>query len=166
MQLAQAARQEDAPVAGIAPYKGLLFFDETDADLFFGRVSLTARLADRVTALALDSATRILAVVGASGSGKSSLVRAGLAVTLKQRGWATHIMTPTAAPLSRLEAQLNPNHAHANAAHVLLLVDQFEETFTLCHDEATRVAFIDKLLTLATPPRLPLPQRSATLGGG
>ena len=108
LALAQSARQEDAPVPGIAPYKGLLFFDESDADLFFGREALTARLADRVTALALDPATRILAVVGASGSGKSSLVRAGLAVTLKQRGWATHIMTPTAAPLSRLEAQLDP----------------------------------------------------------
>jgi WD40 repeat protein/transcriptional regulator with XRE-family HTH domain len=153
LALAQSARQEDAPLPGIAPYKGLLFFDEPDADLFFGRECLTARLADRVTALALDSATRMLAVVGASGSGKSSLVRAGLAVTLKRRGWTTHIMTPTAAPLSSLEAQLYPTQAHAGAevAPVLLLVDQFEEVFTLCRDEATRVAFIDKLLALSQP---------------
>src|SRR4051812_41791918 len=45
---AQSARQEDAPTPGIAPYKGLLFFDEADAGLFFGRESLTARLAERV----------------------------------------------------------------------------------------------------------------------
>ncbi len=153
---AQSARQEDAPAPGVAPYKGLLFFDEADADLFYGRESLTARLGDRVTSLALDSTTRLLAVVGASGSGKSSLVRAGLAVMLKQRGWATHILTPTAAPLSRLEAQLNASHAQGNTAHLLLLVDQFEETFTLCHEEATRLAFIDKLLALATPPEHPL----------
>ncbi len=78
--LGRAARQEDAPLAGMAPYKGLLFFDETDAALFFGRETLTAQLADRVTNLATEAALRFLAVVGASGSGKSSLVRAGLAV--------------------------------------------------------------------------------------
>ena len=161
LALAQSARQEDAPATGIAPYKGLLFFDEPDADLFFGRETLTARLVDRVTALALDSTTRILAIVGASGSGKSSLVRAGLAVMLKQQGWATHIFTPTAAPLSQLEAHLNPTHAPTNAAHVLVLVDQFEETFTLCNEEATRVAFIDKLLALAAPP-----PSLGRLGGG
>ena len=117
LSLAQSARQEDAPLPGVAPYKGLLFFDETDADLFFGRESLTAHLVDRVTALAQDAGSRILAVVGASGSGKSSLVRAGLAVALKRAGWTAHIMTPTAAPLSRLEAELQPQlHARSTLA--------------------------------------------------
>src|SRR6476660_5733781 len=83
LELAQSARQEDAPVPGVAPYKGLLFFDESDADLFFGREALTARLAEHVMDLAMDSSSRFLAVVGASGSGKSSLMRAGLAVVLK-----------------------------------------------------------------------------------
>ncbi len=80
LKLAKAARQEDAPAPGFAPYKGLLFFDQADSDLFFGREALTAHLADRVTDLAIDASSRFLAVVGASGSGKSSLVRAGLAV--------------------------------------------------------------------------------------
>ena len=161
LTLAQSARQEDAPLPGVAPYKGLLYFDETDADLFFGRESLTAHLVDWVTALAQASGTRILAVVGASGSGKSSLVRAGLAVALKRAGWTTHIMTPTAAPLSRLEAELNlqfhpqlqpgQSQAGAGGTPVLLLVDQFEEVFTLCHDEATRAAFVDQLLALSDP---------------
>ncbi len=155
LALAQSARQEDAPLPGIAPYKGLLFFDETDADLFFGRASLTAHLVDRVTALAQEPSSRILAIVGASGSGKSSLVRAGLAVALKRAGWTPHIMTPTAAPLAALEAELQPplhpgqTAAPAGGAPVLLLVDQFEEVFTLCHDEATRAAFIDRLLALS-----------------
>src|SRR5262245_55349827 len=48
LELAQSARQEDAPAPGFAPYKGLLFFDELDADLFFGREALTARLAEHV----------------------------------------------------------------------------------------------------------------------
>ena len=154
LALAQSARQEDAPLPGVAPYKGLLYFDETDTDLFFGREVLTTHLADRVSALAEDSAAHMLAVVGASGSGKSSLVRAGLAVALKRRGWTAHIMTPTAEPLGRLEAELNPQlhagdaDASANGAPALLLVDQFEEVFTLCHNESTRVAFIDKLLAL------------------
>jgi len=156
LALAQAARQEDAPVAGIAPYKGLLFFEEADADLFFGREELIARLAERVVTLALGSSLRFLAVVGASGSGKSSLVRAGLAVALKPRGWTTSIFTPTAEPLTMLSTQVAGSHANANAAHRLFLVDQFEETFTLCHDEATRVAFIDKLLALSHPRALSL----------
>ena len=155
LALAQSARQEDAPLPGVAPYKGLLFFDETDADLFFGREDLTDHLVGRVTALTQDADPRILAVVGASGSGKSSLVCAGLAVALRRGGWTTHIMTPTAAPLSRLETELHPQFhpdrspSDAGGAPVLLLVDQFEEVFTLCHDEAARVAFIDRLLAMS-----------------
>src|SRR5512141_2835741 len=56
LDLAQAARQESAPAAGVAPYRGLLFFDESDADLFFGREALTQRLADRTTQLAMKGA--------------------------------------------------------------------------------------------------------------
>jgi len=70
LELAQSARQEDAPVPGFAPYKGLLFFDEVDADFFFGREALTSHLVKRVCDLALDSSSRFLAVVGASGSGR------------------------------------------------------------------------------------------------
>ena len=82
IELAQSARQEDAPTPGLAPYKGLLFFDESDSELFFGREALTAHLAD----LAMDGSTRLLTVVGASGSGKSSLLRAGLTVMLRYDG--------------------------------------------------------------------------------
>lgn len=154
LELARSARQEDAPAPGMAPYKGLLCFDEADTELFFGRESLTAHLADRVAALTMDTSTRLLAIVGASGSGKSSLVRAGLAVALKRSGWRVHAFTPGADPLKALEMQfdLDPLPAESEPDCVLLLVDQFEEVFTLCRDESIRVQFVEQLLELAQEP--------------
>jgi transcriptional regulator with XRE-family HTH domain len=151
LELAQSARQEDAPSPGVAPYKGLLFFDESDSDLFFGREALTSQLVGHVMDLAMDAATRFLAVVGASGSGKSSLVRAGLSVALKRVGWDTCVFTPTANPLRMLESNLHSARTKS-AERVLLLVDQFEEVFTLCHDEMERIAFIENLLSAARDP--------------
>ena len=82
------------------PYQGLAFFDVADADRFFGREALTAEL------VAYLKDHRFLAVVGASGSGKSSVVRAGVVTALRQSEaiqgsdkWATFIVTPTARPL-------------------------------------------------------------------
>jgi WD40 repeat protein/transcriptional regulator with XRE-family HTH domain len=151
LELAETARQEDAPTPGLAPYKGLLYFDETDYDLFFGREALTAQLVEHVMDLALDASTRLLAVVGASGSGKSSLVRAGLAVALKRAGWETCVFTPTVNPVRALEANLNTARTQG-AERLLVLVDQFEEVFTLCRDEMERIVFIEKLLSLAQDP--------------
>jgi WD40 repeat protein/transcriptional regulator with XRE-family HTH domain len=148
LELAESSRQEDAPAPGIPPYKGLLFFDETDSELFYGREVLTALLAEHVMDLAMDASTRFLAVVGASGSGKSSLVRAGLAVALKRVGWETVVFTPTVKPLRMLEASIN-TVLKGSAERVLIVVDQFEELFTLCHDEIERIAFIEKLLSVA-----------------
>ena len=148
LHLAQSARQEDAPIAGIPPYKGLLFFDQSDADLFFGRETLTAHLVTRTTDLAAVASSRFLTIVGASGSGKSSLMRAGLAVTLQRSGWEVHIFTPTANPVKMLTASYNSAHTKDGKQH-LILVDQFEETFTLCRDENERVEFIEKLLSIA-----------------
>ena len=153
LRLAQSARQEDVPAAGEAPYKGLLSFDLADSDLFFGREALTSTLADRVTDLAMDASTRFLAVVGASGSGKSSLVRAGLAVTLQRAGWEVHVFTPTASPLKMLAANHSPGFPGRDRLR-LLLVDQFEETFTLCRSERERTDFIERLLSIARDPLL------------
>ena len=148
LELAESARQEDAPAPGIPPYKGLLFFDEADSDLFFGREALTARLAEHVMDLTMDSSARFLTVVGASGSGKSSLVRAGLAVALKRAGWDVRVFTPTTNPLKMLTSNLSEIYTR-NPERVLILVDQFEEVFTLCRDEMERIGFIEKLLSLA-----------------
>ncbi len=148
IRLAQTARLEDAPAAGVAPYKGLLFFDQADAGLFFGREALTAHLAERVTDLARKASSRFLAVVGASGSGKSSLVRAGLAVALQRLGWEIHILTPTTNPMKMLAANDNLPGAQTDK-NCLILVDQFEETFTLCRDENERSEFIERLISIA-----------------
>jgi WD40 repeat protein/transcriptional regulator with XRE-family HTH domain len=149
LELAQSTRQEDAPVPGFAPYKGLLFFDEVDTEFFFGREALTSHLVDRVCDLARDSSSRFLAVVGASGSGKSSLVRAGLAAALKRKGWGVRSFTPGTNPVKALEVQLELHQEIAEFDQLLILVDQFEETFTLCHDDAERISFIERLLNLA-----------------
>ncbi|HEY5731513.1 MAG TPA: helix-turn-helix domain-containing protein, partial [Anaerolineales bacterium] len=152
LELAQSARQEDAPAEGLPPYRGLLFFDESNAELFFGREKLTAHIMDRVTDLVIDSHSRLLTVVGASGSGKSSLIRAGLAVALKQKGWDVIIFTPGDSPLRALEMLLEENQADGRSEPLLILVDQFEEIFTLCRDESERVEFIQRLLELASEP--------------
>src|SRR5215216_2263028 len=109
LELAANVRREDAPALGLCPYKGLNYFDEADADLFVGREELTARLIERVLSLG-SNGTRFLAVVGASGSGKSSLVRAGLVPALRWNknsiDWQIHVLTPTPHPLESLAANL------------------------------------------------------------
>ncbi|HEU0293828.1 MAG TPA: hypothetical protein VFR47_13895, partial [Anaerolineales bacterium] len=70
----------EAPTPGEAPFKGLQFFDVEDSELFFGREAVTAKLAHR-----LQDADFLSIIIGASGSGKSSLVRAGLVPVIKKR---------------------------------------------------------------------------------
>jgi class 3 adenylate cyclase/WD40 repeat protein len=108
-----------------SPYKGLAAFGVEDHELFFGRDSLVAALIERL------ERTRFLAIVGASGSGKSSLVRAGLLARLG----ATAVITPGAHPSP---SDIPP--------HGLLFVDQLEECFALCDDDDVRTAFLDALL--------------------
>lgn len=180
LELAATVRREDAPAAGLPPYKGLHYFEESDAELFFGREALTNLLLERL-AERLDSVPRFLAIIGASGSGKSSVVRAGLVPALRWQqpssGWPMIIMTPTAHPLEALAASLfretrssQPARKYVDelarnrlalteslnrlaravkAAHAILIVDQFEELFTLCRNQAEQTAFVDNLMTAA-----------------
>lgn len=118
----------DRQIYGHSPYKGLQYFDEGDADLFFGRELLTAHLVKRLRDV------RFLAVVGASGSGKSSLIRAGL-VPAFRRGeplvdhtklpdgssrWPVHIITPTAHPLKALAVSLTRDSESVTATTRLI----------------------------------------------
>ena len=178
LELAATVRREDAPASGLPPYKGLHYFDESDAELFFGREALTAQLAARLTKMA-DFTDRFLAVVGASGSGKSSVVRAGLIPALRWQpstsGWPICVITPTAHPLENLAAVLRGESPSALSArklaeelaqqpdrlsralqedvgsaavtHTLLVIDQFEELFTLCRGEEEQGAFVQNLIT-------------------
>jgi WD40 repeat protein len=183
MELAADVRREDAPALGLPPFKGLLYFDEADADLFFGRETLTARLIDRL-AVGIEAGERFLAVVGASGSGKSSVVRAGLIPALRWRSpsanWPIHVLTPTARPLEALAASLTQEVESVTATatladdlvrdprslqlfvkrgtapQVLLVIDQFEELFTLCRSQMERTAFVNNLISAAFEPEGPI----------
>lgn len=107
------------------PYPGLVSFSTEDADRFFGREEVAA---DAVTRLRLHP---FLAIVGASGSGKSSLLRAAIAPVLG----IVSVITPGPEPLRALDAVNGP-----------VAVDQFEELFSQCDDEQQRAAFLDRLL--------------------
>ena len=99
-----------APADGIVPYRGLRVFGEEDAQFFFGRDREIQRLLEK-----LKSST-FVAVLGPSGSGKSSLVRAGLVPELRAGAlaevehWHVCVLRPGAAPLTALAAQLATLH--------------------------------------------------------
>jgi len=160
------------------PYRGLNVFDMKDARYFFGREGEIDDLLEKL------SRSRFLAVIGPSGSGKSSLVRAGLLGALKSGeipgsdSWKVVILEPGEQPLQSLGVYLSssPNDpvkthefiqkfsSNAEMLHIttrlalladpadrryVIFVDQFEEVFTLCSDDAARRAFIDNLLYAA-----------------
>lgn len=113
LELAATIRREDAPGLGLCPYKGLDYFDEGDAELFVGREVLTEKLVENVFRLSSNDqneAGRFFAIVGASGSGKSSLVRAGMVPAIRWNkiasNWLIHVFTPTAHPLESLATTL------------------------------------------------------------
>ena len=125
------------PRAATCPYRGLIAFAAEDGDLFFGREEVVTSILERI----LDGG--FMAVVGASGSGKSSLVRAGLVPAYRRvREGQVVVITPGTNPAAELERAL------AAGAPALLIVDQFEEVFTLCPDESARARFLDDLMDL------------------
>ncbi|MGW0756932.1 nSTAND1 domain-containing NTPase [Streptomyces sp. NPDC002814] len=137
----------------LTPYRGLARFESGDSGLFFGREQLTADLID------LLRRRRFAAVFGPSGSGKSSLLRAGLIPVLRQtqerdlRPAAIRILTPGERPARShgpLLTPATPGDGSAGA-DTFVIVDQFEEVFTLCHDAAERARFIDLLLAARQP---------------
>jgi len=145
LDLASNIRREDAPALGLCPYKGLNYFDEADADLFVGREALTAKLVERVISLTSNdqrNEDRFLAIVGASGSGKSSLVRAGLVSALRwdqaSADWQIHVFTPTAFPLESLAASLTTEHPSVMPSTVL--------TDELMHDSRGLLNFAQRTL--------------------
>jgi uncharacterized protein YjbI with pentapeptide repeats len=157
------------------PYKGLAYFKDDDARFFFGRTALTDLLLDRL------QQSNFLALLGASGSGKSSVLRAGLLNQLRQERlsgsdrWELRVMLPTEHPLKRLANEFVDQklgnidravqlataekllaegkdglrrlvEATAKATRMVLVIDQFEESFTLCQNLEEREQFFACLI--------------------
>jgi hypothetical protein len=104
--------------AGLSPYRGLLPFREQDAGLFFGRERFVEELVRKV---AQRSAANVVAVIGRSGSGNSSIVYAGLFPALRrERGpwravWKVLDLRPRAEPLHQLALAFNPPKAEPSS---------------------------------------------------
>jgi tetratricopeptide (TPR) repeat protein/Cdc6-like AAA superfamily ATPase len=134
-------RHFDAVRASICPYRGLLPFREEDAPFFFGREAAIDKLMHAV------QHQSFLAVVGASGSGKSSVVRAGLVPRLRsdrQTTWETVILFPTDQPLKALARALVPLLQPAmgevdRLAEASKLADHFRSATISLHDLVERI---------------------------
>ena len=172
--------------AGENPYKGLRAFEESDATSFFGREALVKRLLDRLAEGDNSPSGRFLAVVGPSGSGKSSVVKAGLLSAVRRGAlpgsdnWFITEMTPGLNPLEELAVALRrvavdppadlleplrhddrglvrvlgrilPQDGDASP-QLLLVIDQFEELFTLTEDDTARRRLIAAMLASLTEP--------------
>ncbi len=164
------------------PYKGLRPFQAADSQDFFGREALTDKLVKRLGET--GEMSRFLAVIGPSGSGKSSLVKAGLIPALwrgtlpDSERWFVAEMLPGSHPLDELEITLTRVAANPagnlreqlqrdergllrvaqlilpnDGSQLVLVIDQFEEVFTLVEDEKARVHFLNLIREAITDPR-------------
>ncbi|NMF57669.1 nSTAND1 domain-containing NTPase [Pseudanabaena yagii] len=147
------------------PYVGLNAFDESTAQWFFGRETAFKRLMSKI------EQSPFVFVVGVSGSGKSSLVKAKLIPEMKRRGHRILLMKPWSNPIQRLkdvfaeileetgtdviefEQRIDTEGLLAAIADlpkpILLVIDQFEEVFTVCSQIAERRKFIQMLVDVA-----------------
>jgi WD40 repeat protein len=148
-------------IEGTCPFKGLASFEPVDADYFFGRERLVAELVARLVGAGF------LGIVGPSGSGKSSVLRAGLLPALAEGvlpgsgGWRRLLLRPGERPLEELRRVLVSGAKDPLAealdslpanGRLLLAVDQLEELFTACRSEAERAAFADTLARAVADP--------------
>jgi len=166
---------KELPNADENPYKSLAAFQEKDAEQFFGREIFVQELVEKYQQV------NLLPLLGPSGSGKSSVARAGLIPELKkiEKNLQTIIITPTDVPLENLANHLAWLITHdpfpiaktrefeefllketdalkrivrgftsSTNQKLVILIDQFEEIYTLCKDKNLQTAFIENILTL------------------
>jgi WD40 repeat protein len=179
--------------SGVCPYRGLASFREEDSDWFFGRDRSTSALLARLAETAETDG--IVMLVGASGSGKSSVLRAGVGAALaknsplgaESRNWPVITMAPGGNPLETLADNVPDladvlstamHEEHGDEAdefsesefaslvrqcvadyvaresgpgtRLVLIVDQFEEIFTLCESERRRQLFVQAVRAACT----------------
>ena len=168
----------DVKTTAANPFKGLRAFGTNDAGTFFGRDALVAELLRKI-----GNDQRLISVVGASGSGKSSVIRAGLIPALAKGategsdGWLVATMLPGAHPFAELDAallrstvggpdslidQLAGDDAGLlraalrvlpdDGSRLVLIIDQFEELFTLGAPAEVRDRFLSNLVTAVEEP--------------
>jgi WD40 repeat protein len=152
-------------LSDVCPYRGLAAFTEEDAEFFFGRQRVVDSLLGR-----LGREPRFLALLGPSGSGKSSIVRAGLIPQLRRSAvpgsdqWGILVTRPADDPVAQLvgqglagaeeglpqavEAWLD---RHREQTQLVLVIDQFEELLSICSEPA-RGKFIAQLTELLEAP--------------
>ncbi|MGV9449793.1 nSTAND1 domain-containing NTPase [Streptomyces sp. NPDC003635] len=174
--VAEEPASEAPAMETVCPYRGLASYRQEDARWFFGRERSTDALVAHLRAA--ERTGGLLMLVGASGAGKSSLLHAGLVPALREAGGEVLQLVPGADPLGELsrrvpglpgvsretsrpeEAPGSPEFgaavreaftAASSAAPLVVIVDQFEEAFTLCAEERDRDAFIQLLHAAATP---------------
>ena len=150
------------PAEGICPFKGLASFEPVDAEYYFGRERLVAELVARLVG------SGFLGIVGPSGSGKSSVLRAGLLPALAggvlpgSGSWRRWLLRPGERPLDSLATVLVSGardplgealDALPDDTRLLLAVDQLEELFTACRSDTERAAFAETLARAAADPR-------------
>ncbi|OEJ28335.1 DNA-binding protein [Streptomyces agglomeratus] len=173
--------QPPGPADAVCPYRGLAAFGPEHAQWFFGRERATAELVGRLAERAGSGPVAVVASSGAGKSsllraGLVPALRRGALPVEGSSNWPVVLCTPTAHPLKELlrcvgealraELGMSPESLRvrpraladavrrlptAGRGRLVLLVDQFEETFTLCADESERRAFVTALSALATP---------------
>ena len=168
------------PDQTLCPYRGLQVFHEEHAKWFFGRTAEIQRILEKL------KTSRFLAIIGPSGSGKSSLARAGLLPRIREGAlpnsdtWPISVLSPGGNPLASLSAlllHLNSTKGmtatvdalskdprtlhlastlllseHPSATRMVLVIDQFEEIFTLCSSEVERTQFIENVVYAGSQP--------------
>lgn len=147
----EAAHEVDSATADddtVSPYQGLVRFEPEHQAVFFGRERMISDL------LHLVRQRRFVALVGASGSGKSSLLRAGLVARLRtgehdgKPPAAIRVFTPGRKPWHDWAGALTPADGERDT---VVFIDQFEELFTLCQDAEERSTFLELLLSARAP---------------
>ena len=151
---AAAARADPVELA-VCPFKGLASFDRSDAEYFSGRETAISELVARA------AESSIVGIVGPSGIGKSSLLRAGVLSALRggvlpgSADWRQVLVRPGQHPGAELARALGGVELAVAVAglapdeRIVVAVDQLEELFTACAEDRERAAFLDQLAEAA-----------------